>query len=91
MKQDSARVLGLFKSVITDNVLFLSKFLSNYGKNSLVHLFILLQFAQLEHAKAAQSLNGKLEIAGRTIKVASPLFLCQVLHFYIQFCWNMLL
>ncbi|KAL0391514.1 UNVERIFIED_CONTAM: RNA-binding protein 39 [Sesamum latifolium] len=28
-------------------------------------------FAQLEHAKAAQSLNGKLEIAGRTIKVSS--------------------
>lgn len=37
-----------------------------------MHLFIVcsLQFAQLEHAKAAQSaLNGKLEIAGRTIKV----------------------
>lgn len=33
-----------------------------------------LQFAQLEHAKAAQSaLNGKLEIAGRTIKVAHTL------------------
>ncbi|KAK4366852.1 hypothetical protein RND71_014732 [Anisodus tanguticus] len=31
----------------------------------------LRQFAQLEHAKAAQSLNGKLEIAGRTIKVSS--------------------
>lgn len=29
------------------------------------------QFAQLEHAKAAQSLNGKLEIAGRTIKVSA--------------------
>ncbi|KAK4411602.1 hypothetical protein Sango_0233200 [Sesamum angolense] len=29
------------------------------------------KFAQLEHAKAAQSLNGKLEIAGRTIKVSS--------------------
>lgn len=27
------------------------------------------QFAHLEHAKAAQSLNGKLDIAGRTIKV----------------------
>lgn len=32
-------------------------------------IFILGQFAHLEHAKAAQSLNGKLEIAGRTIKV----------------------
>ncbi|CAH2073347.1 unnamed protein product [Thlaspi arvense] len=31
-----------------------------------------IQFAQLEHSKAAQiSLNGKLEIAGRTIKVSS--------------------
>ncbi|XP_074371394.1 uncharacterized protein LOC141712372 isoform X2 [Apium graveolens] len=29
------------------------------------------KFLQLEHAKAAQSLNGKLEIAGRTIKVSS--------------------
>lgn len=29
------------------------------------------KFAQLEHAKAAQILNGKLEIAGRTIKVSS--------------------
>lgn len=28
-----------------------------------------LQFAKLEDAKAAQSLNGKLELAGRTIKV----------------------
>ncbi|GER47558.1 splicing factor-like protein [Striga asiatica] len=28
-------------------------------------------FAQIEHAKAAQSLNGKLEIAGRFIKVSS--------------------
>ena len=28
-----------------------------------------LQFAKLEDAKAAQSLNGKVEIAGRTIKV----------------------
>lgn len=28
-----------------------------------------LQFAQLEHAKAAQSVNGKLEIAGRFLKV----------------------
>lgn len=27
------------------------------------------QFAQVEHAMAAQSLNGKLEIAGRYIKV----------------------
>ncbi|KAL3818819.1 hypothetical protein ACJIZ3_004724 [Penstemon smallii] len=33
--------------------------------------FGFIQFAQLEHAKAAQSLNGKLEIAGRTIKVSS--------------------
>lgn len=34
--------------------------------------FGFVQFAQLEHAKAAQSaLNGKLEIAGRTIKVSS--------------------
>ncbi|CAL5342754.1 unnamed protein product [Camellia sinensis] len=30
-----------------------------------------IQLAQLEHAKAAQSLNGKLEIAGRIIKVSS--------------------
>ncbi|CAN4075696.1 unnamed protein product [Withania somnifera] len=33
--------------------------------------FGFVQFAQLEHAKAAQSLNGKLEIAGRSIKVSS--------------------
>ncbi|KAK2656078.1 hypothetical protein Ddye_009130 [Dipteronia dyeriana] len=34
--------------------------------------FGFVQFAQLEHAKVAQSaLNGKLEIAGRTIKVSS--------------------
>ncbi|KAL5555799.1 hypothetical protein UlMin_038035 [Ulmus minor] len=33
--------------------------------------FGFVQFAQLEHAKAAQSLNGKLDIAGRTIKVSS--------------------
>ncbi|KAL2498684.1 Splicing factor [Abeliophyllum distichum] len=33
--------------------------------------FGFVQFAQLEHAKAAESLNGKLEIAGRTIKVSS--------------------
>ncbi|XP_059624407.1 uncharacterized protein LOC132267287 [Cornus florida] len=33
--------------------------------------FGFVQFAQLEHAKAAQSLNGKLEIAGRVIKVSS--------------------
>ncbi|CAL5371841.1 unnamed protein product [Camellia sinensis] len=33
--------------------------------------FGFIQFAQLEHAKAAQSLNGKLEIAGRIIKVSS--------------------
>ncbi|XP_071702755.1 uncharacterized protein [Rutidosis leptorrhynchoides] len=32
--------------------------------------FGFIQFAQIEHAKAAQSLNGKLEIAGRTIKVS---------------------
>ncbi|KAE8734944.1 Splicing factor isoform 2 [Hibiscus syriacus] len=33
--------------------------------------FGFVQFAQLEHAKAAQSaLNGKLEIVGRTIKVS---------------------
>ncbi|KAK3411536.1 hypothetical protein EUGRSUZ_I00288 [Eucalyptus grandis] len=30
-----------------------------------------LQFAQLEHAKAAQSVNGKLEIAGRFLKISS--------------------
>nr|XP_019708532.2 RNA-binding protein 39 isoform X2 [Elaeis guineensis] len=30
-----------------------------------------IQFAQVEHAKAAQSLNGKLEIAGRVIKISS--------------------
>ncbi|XP_020246515.1 RNA-binding protein 39-like [Asparagus officinalis] len=30
-----------------------------------------VQFAQMEHAKAAQSLNGKLEIAGRVIKVSA--------------------
>ncbi|CAM8912408.1 unnamed protein product [Rhodiola kirilowii] len=33
--------------------------------------FGFVQFAQVEHAKAAQSLNGKLEIAGRVIKVSS--------------------
>ncbi|KAL1567957.1 RNA-binding protein 39-like [Salvia divinorum] len=33
--------------------------------------FGFVQFGQLEHAKAAQSLNGKLDIAGRTIKVSS--------------------
>ncbi|KAF7134980.1 hypothetical protein RHSIM_Rhsim08G0004300 [Rhododendron simsii] len=33
--------------------------------------FGFIQFAQLEHSKAAQSLNGKLEIAGRIIKVSS--------------------
>ncbi|GAA0146476.1 RNA splicing factor [Lithospermum erythrorhizon] len=33
--------------------------------------FGFVQFAQLEHAKAAQNLNGTLEIAGRTIKVSS--------------------
>ncbi|XP_031498825.1 uncharacterized protein LOC116263283 isoform X1 [Nymphaea colorata] len=33
--------------------------------------FGFVQFAQLEHAKAAQCLNGKLEIAGRTIKVSA--------------------
>ncbi|XP_076887410.1 uncharacterized protein LOC143537550 isoform X2 [Bidens hawaiensis] len=33
--------------------------------------FGFVQFSQLEHAKAAVSLNGKLEIAGRTIKVSS--------------------
>ncbi|BAT73301.1 hypothetical protein VIGAN_01077400 [Vigna angularis var. angularis] len=32
--------------------------------------FGFVQFTHLEHAKAAQSLNGKLEIAGRTIKVS---------------------
>ena len=49
---------------------------------------IFWQFAQLEHAKAAQSLNGKLEIAGRTIKVVSISFLPQVLRLDIQFCWR---
>ncbi|CAI9109124.1 OLC1v1008881C1 [Oldenlandia corymbosa var. corymbosa] len=33
--------------------------------------FGFVQFANLEHAKAAQVLNGKLDIAGRTIKVSS--------------------
>ncbi|KAH0688027.1 hypothetical protein KY285_018626 [Solanum tuberosum] len=33
--------------------------------------FGFVPFAQLEHAKASQSLNCKLEIAGRTIKVSS--------------------
>ncbi|KAJ9670929.1 hypothetical protein PVL29_027089 [Vitis rotundifolia] len=33
--------------------------------------FGFVQFAELEHAKAAQSLNGKLDIAGRIIKVSS--------------------
>ncbi|XP_028765957.1 RNA-binding protein 39 isoform X2 [Neltuma alba] len=32
--------------------------------------FGFVQFAHLEHAKAAQSLNGKLEIAGRAIKIS---------------------
>lgn len=35
---------------------------------------MLLQFAKLEDAKAAQSLNGKVEIAGRTIKVGFSLW-----------------
>lgn len=42
------------------------------SNNTVTYLFFILilgQFAHLEHAKAAQSLNGKLEIAGRTIKV----------------------
>ncbi|KAG0499717.1 hypothetical protein HPP92_003999 [Vanilla planifolia] len=30
-----------------------------------------IQFSQVEHAKAAQSLNGKLDIAGRVIKVSA--------------------
>lgn len=30
-----------------------------------------VQFAQLEHAKAARNLNGTLEVAGRTIKVSA--------------------
>ncbi|MED6205024.1 hypothetical protein PIB30_014248, partial [Stylosanthes scabra] len=33
--------------------------------------FGFVQFGHLEHSKAALSLNGKLEIAGRTIKVSS--------------------
>ncbi|XP_072972113.1 uncharacterized protein [Typha angustifolia] len=33
--------------------------------------YAFVQFAQLEHAKAAQSLNGKLDIAGRIIKVSA--------------------
>ncbi|XP_041007254.1 RNA-binding protein 39-like [Juglans microcarpa x Juglans regia] len=33
--------------------------------------FGFVQFSKLEDAKAAQSLNGKLELAGRTIKVSS--------------------
>lgn len=33
--------------------------------------FGFVQFAQVEHSKAAQSLNGKIEIAGRYIKVSS--------------------
>ncbi|KAL7104547.1 hypothetical protein ACP275_08G252100 [Erythranthe tilingii] len=33
--------------------------------------FGFVQFLQIEHAKASLSLNGKLEIAGRTIKVSS--------------------
>ncbi|KAE9608727.1 putative splicing factor, RBM39, splicing factor RBM39, linker [Lupinus albus] len=33
--------------------------------------FGFIQFSHLEHAKAAQTINGKLEIAGRTIKVSS--------------------
>ncbi|KAJ7956952.1 RNA-binding protein 39 [Quillaja saponaria] len=33
--------------------------------------FGFVQFSHIEHAKAAQSLNGKLEIAGRIIKVSS--------------------
>ncbi|KAK4788218.1 hypothetical protein SAY86_019537 [Trapa natans] len=38
------------------------------------HMFdysLFVQFAQLEHAKAAQSVNGKLEIAGRFLKISS--------------------
>ncbi|KAK4785931.1 hypothetical protein SAY86_002620 [Trapa natans] len=33
--------------------------------------FGFVQFSQLEHAKAAQSVNGKLEIAGRFLKISS--------------------
>ncbi|KAI4370770.1 hypothetical protein MLD38_019080 [Melastoma candidum] len=33
--------------------------------------FGFVQFTQLEHAKAAQSVNGKLEIAGRFLKISS--------------------
>ncbi|KAI4374173.1 hypothetical protein MLD38_012198 [Melastoma candidum] len=33
--------------------------------------FGFVQFSQLEHAKAAESVNGKLEIAGRFLKISS--------------------
>ncbi|XP_027363546.1 RNA-binding protein 39-like isoform X1 [Abrus precatorius] len=45
--------------------------------------FGFVQFAHLEHAKAAQSLNGKLEIAGRTIKV--EIFVLVILFFTCMF------
>ncbi|GFY91177.1 splicing factor, CC1-like protein [Actinidia rufa] len=37
--------------------------------------FGFIQFVELDHAKAAQSLNGKLEIAGRIIKVGFYVYL----------------
>lgn len=47
----------------------LSVFLIDKLVSSSYLFFMLLQFSKLEDAKAAQSLNGKLELAGRTIKV----------------------
>uniref|UniRef100_A0A803KX78 RRM domain-containing protein n=1 Tax=Chenopodium quinoa TaxID=63459 RepID=A0A803KX78_CHEQI len=60
----------------------LRKIFESFGPVELVQLpldpetghckgFGFVQFAQVEHAKAAQSLNGKIEIAGRYIKVSS--------------------
>lgn len=66
-RQDIARVLALYKLVI-NSVRLLNNMPVDMEVIYPFHLFG--QFANLEHAKAAQGLNGKLEIAGRNIKVA---------------------
>lgn len=46
---------------------------------------VLLQFARLEDARAAESLNGQLEIAGRAIKVTLlPVPICFVHRFRVS-------
>lgn len=52
-----------FQHLILRNISFRSYYYLS------LYFALIGQFAHLEHAKAAQSLNGKLEIAGRTIKV----------------------